>query len=161
MPALIEMETDEWAVMPEVSLDAGEGIAGGGFSFLFLQVPTKTAHRFVFVGLGLGAGAKSKLAKALKLIHVGLSNPLWDELDVNNPFSADDLDRSVGQIISLGAGAILGGELLLISGGISLFHGAFFRLCSVSGFKLGALGVGGSITTGMWVRLGRPILLGP
>jgi hypothetical protein len=98
------------------------------------------------------AGAEA--AKGSNGLPVTLDDGDWDDLECLQYFSGDDLDWSLGQIVSAGAALVVGYQYLLITGGTSVFHEPYFRNEPCPGYMLG-LGAGANWLTGFWIRCGR------
>lgn len=124
--------------MGVAGLSAAYGGAVAGAVFHFKSPAGIAVMSFTVAGAGLGGKG-------------GEFGGGYGAIEVEQPFSIDDLDGSTGGYATIGAGLLIGYSVTLISAYGSL--GSMFTNQNVGGFCLSA-GVGGLAGVGYWKCLG-------
>lgn len=159
------LSVSDWEATSVVQMG---GAAGGGGGLYFFEFRSKNADfrgQFVFVGGGVGAGGSVGGASAPSPADIYRNkgyNP-FTKLDCDQAFTANDLDKSVGRISSMGASGAYGYSITCITAlknpyfaalTLTLFGDSMFHSQNVGGF---GVGVGANVTIfgGVWKLIGE------
>lgn len=158
-----DTKASDWEVAGIGCIAGGAGLAGGWFFFLFKSASADISCGCRFVGLGAGVGADlGKAGKSLKLLKdapkleklfsalsYGAASPAsYSPIQVDTPFSLDDLHRSLGRLTMAGVAPVYGYTVMYITAATGVFSDYFAsQPCHGWGFGAGATAM---TTVGMW-----------
>lgn len=156
-------KASDWEVAGIGCLAGGAGLAGGWFFFLFKSRSADISLGCRFTGLGAGAGVDlGKVGKSLKLIkdapkieklfsalsYAAAAPVSYSPIQVDEPFSMDDLHHTVGRLTMAGVAPVYGYTMMYITAATGIFS-AYFASQPCHGWGFGA-GASAMTTVGMW-----------
>ena len=153
----------DWEVAGIGGIAGGAGVAGGWFFFLFKSRSADVSCGCRFVGIGAGVGVDlGKVGKTLKLIknaprieqlfhalsYVAAAPVSYSPIEVNEPFSLDDLHNNGGRLTMGTVTPVYGYTAMYITAASGIFS-SYFSSQACNGWGYGA-GAAAMTTLGVW-----------
>ncbi len=158
-----DTKASDWEVSGVACVAGGAGAAGGWFFFIFKSQSANISCGCRFVGIGVGGGVDlgkigktvklvkdaPKLEKLFEVLSYGAAAPVsYSSIQVDEPFSLDDLHQNVGRLTMGTVAPIYGYTWMYISAITGVFSD-YFSSQPCNGWGWGA-GAGVMTTVGMW-----------
>lgn len=157
-------KASDWEVSGVGCIAGGAGVAGGWFFFLFRSATANVGLGCRFAGAGIGAGVDlgkvgktvkllkdaPKIEKFFEIVAYGAYSPSisFSPIEVEEPFSMDDLHHSPGRLTMAGVAPVYGYTWMYITAATGIFS-SYFASQPCHGWGLGA-GATAMSTMGLW-----------